>query len=170
MLDAIPMAGTSSSVQILKELLLSKDVTGLEADMWLTSLAFIQNPTREMLEEVKPLIESSDLKLKAMLPVSTLVNNYCQQKHCGEEYAVTNIISSLERNIDYRCVVRDSNLELVLLTLRAIGNAGHLRRISSILSSCITESTNPMEVRIAAIEGFRRLPCDADVSRCNMCI
>ncbi|XP_041357844.1 uncharacterized protein LOC121374798 [Gigantopelta aegis] len=162
LLDAIPMAGTSSSVQVLKELLLSKDVTGVEADMWLTSLAFIQNPTRAMLEEVKPLVESPELKLKAMLPVSTLVNNYCERNHCGEEYAVDNIISSLERNIGYRCMVRDANLEVVLMTLRAIGNAGHLRRISSILSNCITESTNPMEVRIAAVEGFRRVPCDAD--------
>ena len=47
------MAGTSASLKMLAQLLVDDEVTGIEADMWLTTLAFIQEPTIEMLSEVK---------------------------------------------------------------------------------------------------------------------
>lgn len=55
-LDAIPMSGTIDSLRLMVQLLTSGQVTGIEADMWMTSLAFIQNPSKEMLAEVKVII------------------------------------------------------------------------------------------------------------------
>ena len=52
-LDALPMTGTDASVRMMKELLLTKAITGTEADMWIASLAFIQTPTAEMLVAAK---------------------------------------------------------------------------------------------------------------------
>lgn len=52
-LDALPMTGTSASVHMITELITSNTITGLEADMWLTTLSFIKNPTKDMLKEVK---------------------------------------------------------------------------------------------------------------------
>lgn len=47
------MASTGAAVQFLTELLTGKDVTGTQAEMWITSLALIHHPTLEMLENVK---------------------------------------------------------------------------------------------------------------------
>lgn len=110
-------------------------------------------------------MESPELSLKAMLPVSTMINNYCSHNpSCSDEIAVTNILSSLEKNIDYGCYVRDSKLDRILMTLRAIGNAGHSERVVDSIRNCFTKEGNPIEVRVAAVEAFRRLPCSADVS------
>ncbi|KAK6188791.1 hypothetical protein SNE40_004897 [Patella caerulea] len=164
-LDAIPMVGTSSSVQLLKELLINKEVTGIQAEMWLTSLALIQEPTLQMLSEVKAILNMNELGDKSMLPISSLVNNYCSKNtNCADEHEVTGIISALERNLGYGCYVRDENLQKVLLTLRAIGNAGHSSSVAGPLSHCFTRESNPTEVRVAALDAFRRLPCSADRS------
>ncbi|XP_050402855.1 uncharacterized protein LOC126819071 [Patella vulgata] len=162
-LDAIPMVGTSSSVQLLKELVINKEVTGIQAEMWLTSLALIQEPTLQMLSEVKAILNMNELGDKSMLPISSLVNNYCRKNpNCADEHEVTGIISALERNLGYGCYVRDENLQKVLLTLRAIGNAGHSSSVAGPLSHCLTRQSNPIEVRVAALDAFRRLPCSAD--------
>ena len=52
-LDAIPMTGTAASLRLMSQMLIGKEVSGIEADMWLTSLSFIQNPSVDMLAEVK---------------------------------------------------------------------------------------------------------------------
>ena len=52
-LDAIPMLGNTASVHMIKNFIVDKTVTGVESDAWLTSLAFIREPTAEMLREVK---------------------------------------------------------------------------------------------------------------------
>ena len=158
------MAGTPETVEVLKQMLINNVVTGVEVDMWLTSLAFIQNPTREMLVAAKPLIETPDIMMKAMLPVSSLVNNYCEvTSACANDAAVMNIIAVLEGHIGARCYVRNSKIDVTLMALRAIGNAGHVPRIASILNNCVTQTSNPTEVKIAALQAFRRLPCEFEV-------
>ena len=47
------MSGTTESLKLMVQLLTSEQVTGLDADMWMTSLAFVQNPTIDMLADVK---------------------------------------------------------------------------------------------------------------------
>ena len=51
----------------------------------------------------------------------------------------------------------------VLLALRAIGNAGYGTSAISTLSKCIAQQGNPIEIRLSAIDAFRRIPCKADV-------
>jgi hypothetical protein len=38
---------------MMTSLINGNEVTGAEADMWMTSLAFIKNPTKDMLLELK---------------------------------------------------------------------------------------------------------------------
>ncbi|VDI44373.1 Hypothetical predicted protein [Mytilus galloprovincialis] len=52
-LDAIPMVGTKASLKMMTHLINTDEVTGAEADMWMTSLSFIQHPTKDMLLELK---------------------------------------------------------------------------------------------------------------------
>ncbi|XP_067677415.1 uncharacterized protein [Haliotis asinina] len=165
-LDSIPMASTSASVMFLTDILLKREVTGAQATMWIASLSLIHYPTLEMLQEVKALLDTPQYSKAAMLPISTMVNNYCNHhEDCSVETTITNIFSTMERTIGYGCNVRASNLEMSLLALRALGNAGHLDRLTSTLSSCFNRQANPMEVRVAAIQAYRRLPCTADRSK-----
>ncbi|XP_050403910.2 uncharacterized protein LOC126819756 [Patella vulgata] len=165
-LDAIPMVSTSSSVEMMKELLMNKEITGLVAEMWINTLAFIQAPTREMLANAKDILRMNSIQEKAMLPVSSLVNNFCTKTPgCSDMMEVSDIIEIFETSLGSGCYVRDSNLEKALRTLRAIGNAGHSNTIgSTVLSNCFKRASNPMEIKVAALEAFRRLPCSADRS------
>ncbi|XP_067677414.1 uncharacterized protein [Haliotis asinina] len=165
-LDSIPMASTSASVRFLKDILLKREVTGAQATMWITSLSLIPYPTLEMLQEVKVLLDTPQYSRAVMLPVSTMVNNYCNHhEDCSVESPIGNIISTIEKIIGYGCYIRASNLETSLVALRALGNAGHLDRLTTTLSSCFNRQVNPMEVRVAAIQAYRRLPCTADRSK-----
>jgi hypothetical protein len=47
------MVGTKASLRMMTSLINGNEVTGAEADMWMTSLAFIKNPTKDMLLELK---------------------------------------------------------------------------------------------------------------------
>ena len=47
--DAIPMVNTEASVALISEMVLAGKVNGMEADIWLTSMAFIGKPTAAML-------------------------------------------------------------------------------------------------------------------------
>ena len=49
MRDAIPMVNTEASVALISEMVLAGKVNGMEADIWLTSMAFIGKPTAAML-------------------------------------------------------------------------------------------------------------------------
>ncbi|KAL8574776.1 hypothetical protein ACOMHN_035319 [Nucella lapillus] len=163
--DALPMAGTEGSVTMMTQMLMSNDITGLEADMWLTSLALIQEPSIVMLEQVKSVLTSKTLGQKALLPVSTMVNNFCQrQPQCSTEPSVQAIMTSFEDVIGSFCYVNKKNMDQVLMGLRAIGNAGHVSSSASVLNKCLKRSKNPMEIRVSAAQAFRRLPCDADRS------
>jgi hypothetical protein len=52
-LDAIPMSGSRETLKLMVQLLVSKQVTGLDADMWMATLAFVQNPSIDMLANVE---------------------------------------------------------------------------------------------------------------------
>ena len=100
----------------------------------------------------------------ALLPVSSMINNYCRKMtSCDQDYAVLSIMASLERTIGYRCDASGKKFEKVLLALRAIGNAGHASRAVGPITKCLTSDSNPLEIRVAAAEAFRRMPCDAKV-------
>lgn len=51
--------------------------------------------------------------------------------------------------------------------LKAIGNAGlAATALTPTLSACATLRSCPSEIRLGAIQAFRRVPCSADVSSC----
>jgi len=56
-MDAVPLIGTAASVAFTRDLIRDGTVGGAEADFWLTQLAFIQQPTVQMLAEIKVCID-----------------------------------------------------------------------------------------------------------------
>ncbi|KAL7979171.1 hypothetical protein Chor_015195, partial [Crotalus horridus] len=61
-----------------------------------------------------------------------------------------------------------SQMELIL---NAIGNAGlAATSLTTLLSSCAVLKTNPTEIRLAAVEAFRRIPCAANVGHVELIV
>ncbi|GFS05085.1 apolipophorin long isoform [Elysia marginata] len=162
-LDALPVVSTSSSVSLMTSFIINEDVDEIQAGVWIPSLAFIKAPTSEMLLEAKPLLDSDKFGAYALLPVSSMVNNFCfRSSACEQSYAVLSTMDSLERRIPQGCDASGKDFLKVLLTLRAIGNAGHASRAVPVIAKCLTNSDNSLEIRVAAANAFRRMPCDAE--------
>lgn len=46
------MIGTTAAVKQIAKLILNNEITGRMAEIWLSSLSLIQNPSKEMLSEI----------------------------------------------------------------------------------------------------------------------
>ena len=50
------------------------------------------------------------------------------------------------------------------MSLRGLGNTGHADFATGALDKCIYNKDNSMDIRVAAVQAYRRLSCGADVS------
>ena len=147
----------------MAQLIRQKEPDSEETTMWLNSLAFIPSATKVMLAEVKPILELEGFARKAALSVSSLVHTYCREESsCGLDSEVREIISIFERNLAYNC--QSEEHDKVLMSLKAIGNTGHAEQVVPTLNRCFMNTQVPMEIRVSAINAFRRMACTADVS------
>jgi Lipoprotein amino terminal region len=108
---------------------------------------------------------------KAALPVSSLINTYCQLNDNEPSNAdVTQIIKMFEDVLSYNCRVQnDEQIARMLTALRAIGNAGRgAQSAVATLTRCANNEASPMSVRVAAVNAFRRIDCNVNnVSELN---
>ncbi|KAG1669608.1 Apolipophorin [Nymphon striatum] len=157
--DALPSVGTEASVSMMIELIQKKKVSDIEADLWYTSFAFMAKPNLNMLNHVASVL--SEPRQQAILGISSMVNTYClSDSECQNKREVKRIITKLTELLTKDCQV--SNAEesrQVLLALKGIGNAGNSGQAADILSKCAMNTKTNNDIRIAAIEAFRRLPC-----------
>ncbi len=120
-----------------------------------------------MLAEVKPILEMTGFERKAALSISALVNTYCRENpSCGLESEVREIVSIYERNLAYNC--QSEQHDKVLMSLKALGNTGHAEQVVPTLNRCFLNEQIPMEIRVAAVNAFRRMACTADVSEAEI--
>lgn len=64
---------------------------------------------------VKALISDTKVKTKALLPVSVLVNNYCEHNPgCQDEPSVVQLLASLTGTLGVECRVSDDNFKEVI--------------------------------------------------------
>ncbi|PAA90341.1 hypothetical protein BOX15_Mlig016013g2, partial [Macrostomum lignano] len=159
--DALPAVTTPAAVQMMNGLIASGQVSNTEADAWLTSLAFVQDPSKEMLESLLPLLQVEEPRTQAQLGITAVVNQYCSSRtRCETETVVKSVGAALQRLIGSDCSTGDRRT--LLVALKAIGNAGHLTELLPNLARCANKESNLMEVRVAAIEALRRTPCSVD--------
>ncbi|WAR23117.1 APLP-like protein [Mya arenaria] len=162
-LDAFPMVGSDASVELMKTLVSNEDVTGKMADMWIASIAFVSNPTIQMIKYAKELLGLPSFETRVLLPLSSMVQSYCRVNPlCVEVEEVQNFIDMLRTNLDGGCKVDQQNFRKIMMTLRALGNTGNGEAIIPALYNCIENTDNPMDVRVAAIQAFRNFRCGAD--------
>jgi len=157
--DALPVLQTAAAVSVIRDVISRGQVTPKQKDTLMTSLAFIKNPTTDMMKELGTLLRT-DFE-SAALPVSSVVNTYCRLNE-QESPEVTNIIKSFETELRYNCrVENDAQRDKILLTLRAIGNAGNAQQLVATLNRCVNNEDAQMSIRVAAINAYRRISCDA---------
>ncbi|RUS82210.1 hypothetical protein EGW08_010024, partial [Elysia chlorotica] len=156
--DAIPMVGTSSSVQVMVELLLSGDVSGAQAQLWLKSLHFLPDATEEMVVHAKRLVLSDELRMSALLPVTTLVSHYCKKSpDCSSNDNVKLITDAIETILGGDC--QSSEQGLVLMALRSVGNLGFADHLVRSLEECAKKEDLPTITRVTALQAYRGVTC-----------
>jgi len=155
--DAIPSVSTAASASLMRELIINNEISKEDVDTWLTSLAFVAQPSSDMIREVTPLLQRSPSR-KAFLSISTLVHSYCRQSEdCEWNEDVKQVLNDITANLDYNC--RGSDTEKIIMSLKALGNTGRAPQAVPILSRCLANKDINMDVRVAAVEAFRRMPC-----------
>ncbi|XP_027695180.1 vitellogenin-like [Vombatus ursinus] len=162
LVDALPSCGTEACVTLMKELIMSGDVENEEAESFLWSLAFVPQPTAGMIHLLLPLLQSPAVSSSAFLSISALVHSLCMAGGACERLpGVSSLMKILKEALGENCssqVSKDSGR--LQLMLKAIGNAGMAAApLTPILSSCAAMKDNAPEIRLAAIQAFRRIPC-----------
>ena len=159
------MLGTSTAIVFIRDVITASHISDVEADVWLSSIAFISLPTIEMIREAKPLLQMEPRRAKVALAVSSIVNTFCKlNPSCEQERDVHDIIDIFQEDLRYNCMIdTDEHYKTVMMALKGIGNAGHASQVTPSLTKCAINEDAPMLIRIAAINAFRRMPCEAGV-------
>ena len=162
--DAVPILGTAASVAMMRDQIRSGEVDGGLLDFWVSHMAFYPTISMEMLEEAKPLLTAQPVQSKVVLAVSTMVNSYCRlNPECENERTIQEMARILEQRLNYNC--RAGSVEdhdMILMSLKALGNMGHSPSVLPVLVRCVKTEDIPMELRIAAMQSFRRMGCSAE--------
>ncbi|XP_070616334.1 uncharacterized protein [Erythrolamprus reginae] len=165
LLDALPYCGTEACVVLMKKLIILQEVEETHIDRFLRSLAFIPEPTAGMIDALAPVLELPKERQIAFLGLTSLLHHFCSTStNCDQVPGVLRIMKILGRRLGRKCAgSRSEGTAQMELTLNAIGNAGlAATSLTTLLSSCAVLKTNPTEIRLAAIEAFRRIPCAAN--------
>ncbi|XP_056662125.1 uncharacterized protein LOC103099164 isoform X1 [Monodelphis domestica] len=167
LVDALPSCGTEACIALMKELIMSGDVENDEAESFLWSLAFVPQPTSGMVHLLLPLLQSPGVSSSAFLTISALVHNLCMAGGvCERLPGVSSFMQILREALGESCSSQGSkDIGWLQLVLKAIGNAGLAAApLASVLSSCAVSKNNAPEIRLAAIQAFRRIPCSVNHS------
>uniref|UniRef100_A0A8C7BRA5 Vitellogenin domain-containing protein n=1 Tax=Neovison vison TaxID=452646 RepID=A0A8C7BRA5_NEOVI len=166
LVDALPSCGSEPCVGLMKDLIVSGEVEADEMEAWLWSLAFVPQPTDAMVHTLLPLLQTSGTSPSAFLGVSALTHNLCASLDgpCGRLPGVSSLVRMLGEALGANCTFREpSDPEQLQLVLKAIGNAGlAATALTPTLSTYTSQRDCPPEVRLGAIQAFRRVPCSAD--------
>ncbi|NXJ60783.1 APLP protein, partial [Rostratula benghalensis] len=162
LIDALPSCATEACVVLMKEIISSGEVEEDKVEHFFWSFSFISKPTSGMIESLAPLLKSPGASQSCFLGVTALLHRFCSvYNSCDSVPAVQSVMRTLGKFLRGNCSVEDSEqLSEMQLVLKAIGNAGlAAASLVPMLSLCASLTTNPMEIRLAAVQAFRRIPC-----------
>ncbi|XP_018586439.2 vitellogenin-like [Scleropages formosus] len=166
LLDALPACGSEACVSVMTELLRSGELEPERVSSFLSAFAFVSRPSAAMVGSTTGLLQSPETRTGALLAVSSMVHTLCLRmtSPCSLLPQVQQLLKVLKEMLEELCGEGDgSQLTEKLHVLKAVGNAG-LAAATLIpeLEVCAQSQYTPMELRLAAIQAFRRIPCTAD--------
>ncbi|NXI99828.1 VIT protein, partial [Psophia crepitans] len=166
LIDALPSCATEACVVLMKEIIASGEVEEDKVEYFFWSFSFIPKPTSGMIESLAPLLKSPGASQSCFLGVTALLHRFCSAyTSCDDVPAVWSVMRTLGEFLGGNCTVQDSEgLSQMQLVLKAIGNAGlAATSLAPVLSLCASLKSNPIEIRLAAVHAFRRIPCSVRV-------
>jgi len=161
-IDALKWCGSEGCVTYGAKLIAEgSDLLDEETSLqWLSTMNMVKNPTASMVEAMLEVVKSGRFENQAYLVTGSLINGLCSlDNRCFDHYAVRNALQFFENKTGTNCF--SPNIEVqnqVMLALKAIGNAGKAYNYD-VLLQCAKESRNSAEVRVAAMQAFRRVSC-----------
>ena len=101
---------------------------------------------------------------QALLGISSVIYSYCQDhQDCIESVPIQDTIRKIISFLGSSCKAasyENEEITQMIFVLKAIGNAGRIPVESlPVLQACFQEKSNPIEMKLAAIDSFRRMPC-----------
>ncbi|XP_049847119.1 uncharacterized protein LOC126299332 [Schistocerca gregaria] len=167
MTDALPLLGSNAAVQVMTDAILEGDIPTSTANEWLFAMAFIPRPSLETITIMSPLLSSETSNTEALLSLSSVVHTYCKKNSgCENATQVQATVSHLQELVLSGCQNTRNNkipYSQVIVALKTLGNIGVTNaNLSSVLHNCLENEELPMELRVSAIETYRRFPCEPE--------
>lgn len=127
-LNVLPFLNTGPSVTLMKDIILQNAISKNLINEWVSTMAFISDPTAEMLIAANDLLQRPIFNHKTALSVSALIHTYCSKNtKCRDEdigvqesiqYLENIIQESLKKNI----TDRQSHDDVSIITLFVVKN------------------------------------------------
>ncbi|XP_032387729.1 apolipophorins [Etheostoma spectabile] len=174
LLDALPACGSENCIILLTDLMRNKELEEEQAYAFLTTIALIPHPSPQIINSINALLEVQEVRSKALLAGSSLVYQLCQrpQASCSELPQVRTFIQTLKETLKEgskgeqptRVKMLSDEHELIY-ALKSVGNTGLSAPVFiPLLNHFMLDHSTTLELRLAAIQAFRRFPCSADRS------
>ncbi|XP_070774929.1 uncharacterized protein [Enoplosus armatus] len=168
LLDALPACRSENCIILLTDLMRNKEVEEEQAHAFLTTIALIPHPSPQIIDSINVLMEVPEVRSKALLAGSSLVYQLCQRSRasCSELPQVQTFVKTLEETLQGGCEGElPTQRNTLFYALKSVGNAGLSAPAFVPRLNCIMLGhSTALELRLAAIQAFRRLPCSADRS------
>ena len=135
--------------------------------MFLQGIALVAKPAKEMIRDMKDIVEQRPSR-QAFLTLGTLMHRFCRDNAEQCAYSkinpVTQVEFLLESKLGNGCNGKEDSehVEELLMTLKAIGNAGRPFRAWTSLLTCAKVATH-QNITTSALEALRRMPCSSEV-------
>uniref|UniRef100_V5ICY8 Putative vitellogenin-b n=2 Tax=Ixodes ricinus TaxID=34613 RepID=V5ICY8_IXORI len=157
-LDALPMIGTEASLKQTVELM-NKAEHASRLTAWIAGLSSISYPTEGMISVLIPMVRKPNAPRNLILAVTSMAHIFCREesRNCDEVPAIKELQGALTKILSYKCRATDiPSRNKIITALKGFGNLGyHGEAINSIME-CAIAASNPISIRLAAIESFRR--------------
>ncbi|GBM04805.1 Vitellogenin [Araneus ventricosus] len=153
--DTLPIVATDPAIKLMVKILLNGDATGLKSKYWPATLALKQNPTKDTVAAILPLLERSCQSTSTLIGVTSLIYRLCSSEDCGKIAAVREVIKIYKKYLGPRC--SSDNEKEILTSLRAFGNMGQHGEAHESIIACAKDHSKSKRIRLAAIASFRRM-------------
>ncbi|XP_060537065.1 uncharacterized protein LOC132708634 isoform X2 [Cylas formicarius] len=165
LLDALPYINTGASVALMKDIILKGGVSENTMKEWMLSIAFIPRPDEEMMDSALMLVKEKTFSANTVLSVASLVHTFCSQNsNCRNIEAVASVVEHFEDYLLSWIRANETNRDAehrIIVTLKALSSIGLISEdFESELFELVEDRDLDIAVRLAAVETFRRSPCE----------
>ncbi|XP_041659524.1 apolipophorins-like [Cheilinus undulatus] len=145
----------------------NKELEDEQAQAFLTTIALIPHPSPPIINSINVLMQVSELQSKALLSGSALIYQLCQKSHtsCSELPEVQTFMQTLKEMLKENPEGEQHTQDKLFYVLKSVGNTGmNAPDLIPLINRIMLSRLTTLELRLVAIQAFRRFPCSADRS------